>query len=184
MYKMIALLVCVLMLGGCSAEKEMAPLYQLRRSMEQDSGCAFDVHIISQSDDHIHRFTLYCVETEDILRFEVAEPESIRGITGSVSNKGGALEFDDTLLSFPLLANGEISPVIAPWLLLECLKNGLVRYVGAVEEGYSVTFHHSFRGEQLQVEAVLAENGIPKSCELFWDGKRILYLELSDFRFL
>ena len=184
MYKLIALLVSILMLGGCSAQKELEPLYQLRRCLEQGSECAFDVHIISQSDMHIHRFKLSCVTTKDVLRFEVLEPESIRGICGSVSNGGGAVEFDDTLLSFPLLADGEISPVIAPWLLMGCLKDGLVRYAGKTDGGYSVAFHYSFRGEELRVEALLTENGTPQSCELFWSGKRILQLEVSSFRYL
>lgn len=184
MYKVIAVLMCVLLFCGCSAEKELAPLERLRQSMEQNQGCEFDVHILSQTEDRICRFTLHCVQTGEQFRFEVLSPESIRGIAGTISDSGGALEFDDTLLAFPLLANGEVSPIISPWLLLRCLKNGLVQHAGQTEVGVSVSFADSFRGEEFRVEAALDGMGTPLGCELFWGGRRILQLQVEAFRFM
>ncbi len=184
MYKVIAVLICVFMFGSCSVEKELTPLNMLRQSMQQSQGCEFDVQIISQYDDRVYRFGLHCVESDGELRFEVLSPESVQGITGTVSESGGKLAFDTTLLAFPLLADGEVSPVISPWLFIRCLKNGLVRHAGGAEDGSQISFSESFRGEEFEAEVLLSEDGTPRSCELFWGGRRILHLQVEAFRIL
>ena len=182
--KLLAVLICVFVFNGCSAEKELSSLQRSRQMLEQSRGCAFDADITAQYPDRVYRFTLQCVSDGEGFRFQVKEPESIRGIAGSIEEKGGNLIFDDCLLAFPLLADGELSPVTAPWLFLQSLKRGLVRLASKTEDGVCISFEDVFRGETVLSEVSLTMDGTPLSCELFWNGERILLLQFTDFRYL
>ena len=60
------------------------------------------------------------------LTFTVVKPETISGITGTLSGDGGNLTFDDTALHFELMAENQLSPVSAPWILIKTLRNGYI----------------------------------------------------------
>ena len=184
MFKLIAVLICVGLFGGCSAQKEMAPLQQLKQSLAQSQGCEFDALIVSQSEGRVYQFTLHCIARDGALQFEVVSPESIKGIGGTVAAGGGKLRFEDVLLAFPLLADGDVSPVIAPWLFMDSLQNGLVRYAKQLDGSVSVSLTNNFRGQEYQADVELSRDGSPDSCQLYWDGRCLLRLRVEGFRLL
>jgi hypothetical protein len=63
-------------------------------------------------------------DSQGSVSFRVVSPESISGITGSVDRDQGKLTFDDKALAFDLLADGQLSPVSAPWVMIHTLRGG------------------------------------------------------------
>ena len=135
MKKVPALLLILLLLSGCAnARDQIDRALGLRSRLLQGEGCSFTAGITADYGDQLHTFTLECRgDRQGNLAFTVTEPETIAGITGIISGDGGKLTFDDTALDFPLLADGQVTPVSAPWLLLMTLRGGYL--TGAGEEG-------------------------------------------------
>lgn len=180
----IVLVVCVLF-SGCNISEELEPLDKLRGLLRQGSGLEFDVRIWAEYVDTQHSFLLHCaMDTEGVIRFEVLEPESIKGVAGTIDETGGSLTYDGVILTFPLLADGTLSPVCAPWFLLRSINGGLIRSVSNDSELYGITFDESFRGEAFQVELQLSADGIPVRSEIFWEGLCIVKMDIESFRIL
>lgn len=129
--------------------------------------------------DKLYEFTLECLYDKDgNMQFEVLKPESLVGITGSVSNGGGKLTFDDQALAFPLLADGYLSPVSAPWLFMRSLRSGYIIACGADGEGYLMELADSFEENPIQILVWTDQNVQPIRCEMIWSGRRILSLDV------
>ena len=118
------------------------------------------------------------------MTFTVKEPESIAGITGSVSAQGGKLTFDDTALAFDLLAEGQVTPVTAPWLLVKTLRGGYVTSCGMEEEKLRVSIDDSYREDALRLDIWFDNNNVPNHAEILWANRRILSLEITSFEIL
>ena len=90
-----ALLLCLLLLAGCSAApKEMDRAMALRRKLLAAQSCSFDAEITADYGDKLHTFAMACqADFQGNLTFTVTEPETIAGITGIVDGQGGKLTF-------------------------------------------------------------------------------------------
>ena len=115
------------------------------------------------------------------MSFCVIEPAGISGITGKVHAKGGELTFDDSALAFPLLADGYISPVSAPWVFMKALRSGYIDSCGTVEEGFYILLNDSFEENPIQVDVYTNTDFIPIRTEMVWKGKRVLSIDVSNF---
>ena len=107
MKKVLPLLLAVVLLTGCSrTPKEVERALALRTRLLQASTCAFDAEITADYGEILHVFRMNCtVDDQGGVSFRVTAPESIAGITGTLSKQGGELTFDDTALYFDLLAD-------------------------------------------------------------------------------
>lgn len=115
------------------------------------------------------------------MQFTVTEPDTISGITGNIDSGGGNLTFDNQVLLFPMLADGYISPVCAPWLMMKTLRGGYIHSATKTEEGGYYIFHDSYMEEPLQMEIRSDPSGIPHTGEILWKGRRILTLNVRNF---
>ena len=156
----------------------------LRQRLLTGEGCTFDVNIIADYGDRNYSFSMHCrMEKDGNIRFEVTAPESISGITGILGEVAGGLTFDDQVLAFEMLAGGLITPVSAPWHMMEALKGGYLQGVCENEEGVLVQINDSYRGENIMSEIQL-DDGKPVLCQLFWSERRFMTLSVSNFSFL
>ena len=182
--KRVSLLIAVLLLlCGCSdTNAEMDKALLLRRNLLEMNSCNFEVQILADYGDVTNSFRAACVaDREGNVKFSVLEPDSIRGIAGVIHASGGKFTFSDTALAFPLLADGEVSPVSAPYLLMRSLMSG---YISAtVQEGayLHVTVHDSYEENALTSEVWLNSDGIPARAEIVWQGRRVLSMDVSSF---
>ena len=117
------------------------------------------------------------------LKFSVTEPESISGITGSASEAGGALTFDDVALHFHLMAQDALSPVSAPWIFLKTLRSGYIVSACYEEELLHLSIDDSFEDDALRLDIWL-EGDRPIRGEILHDGMRILTLTIGNFQIL
>ena len=118
------------------------------------------------------------------MAFNVLKPDTISGITGTIGFEGGKLTFDDKALGFELLADGQVSPVSAPWIFMKALRGGYISSCAAASEGMKVHVADSYEEGALQVEVYLDQYDVPAACEILWEGRRFLSVSIKDFMFL
>lgn len=186
MKKAVSVLALLILLAGCAGDhKELDRTMALRAKLLAASGCSFDAVITADYGDKTCSFAVSCTsDGQGNVTFEVAEPESIAGITGTISGEGGKLTFDDTALAFELLADGQVTPVSAPWLLVKTLRGGYVTACGADGAQIRVSIDDSYEEDALHLDIWLGEGDLPVRGEILFDDRRILSLEVKNFEIL
>jgi len=174
------------MLWGCSpGERELDSAVQLRQELLAAQGCSFDVKITADYGQTQCVFRMQCsTDAQGDMVFQVTEPQTIAGISGRVSDSGGELTFDDTALHFDLLAQGQVSPVSAPWLLIKTLRSGYLTSAGTEGELLRLTIHDSYQDNALQGDIWVADQSSVVRGEFLYEGRKILTLDVTDFRIL
>lgn len=156
----------------------------LRERMLTES-CAFSAVMTADFGDKVYEFTLDCTsDTEGAVTFSVTKPDEISGIGGSIHANSGKLDFTDSVLAFPLLAEGEITPVSGPWILVSTLRGGYLSSCGMDGESLRLTIYDSYREDALLLDVWLNAENLPTRCDIFWQGRRVLSMDIKDFRFV
>ena len=174
----------VFLLGCSEGTSEMDRGMALRQRLLNCNSCSFTAQITADFGDKIYTFTLDCQGKADgSLAFTVQKPETISGIRGVLSASGGKITFDeDRAVAFPLLAEGEVTPISAPWLLYNTLRSGYLSACGKEGEQLRLTLNDSYEEEALQVDVWLDGEDRPEAAEILWEGRRILTILVADFR--
>lgn len=183
MRRLLCLCFALVMLCGCSGKDEELDRAVGLRMKLLNSGCTFDAEITADYGDEVYEFTVSCeADSEGNLAFTVTEPESIAGITGLIDHEGGKLTFNDMALTFPLLADGQVSPVSAPWIFLKTLRGGYLTAAGMEEELLRLTIDDSYEEDALKLDIWLNSEDMPVRADILYDGCRILALTLKNFQ--
>ena len=157
----------------------------LRSSILSATGCTFDATVTADYGNQTYTFAMGCeFDAHGNLTFTVRSPQTIAGISGTVGTEGGALRFDDTALSFPLLADEQLSPVSAPWVFMKTLRSGFITSAGKDGELLRLIIDETYEQKTVTAHVWLDENTIPVQADLYWDGRRILTLEVINFQIL
>lgn len=182
----ICLILCAMILCGCASGSELTDrAMALRGKLQTAEGCSFDVAVTADYGDQTYTFAMGCsFDAHGNLSFTVKEPESIAGITGKIDANGGKLTFDDHMLAFPMLADGQVTPVSAPWLLYKTLIGGY--FHTAVEEVdlLHLQIDDSYEDHALRLDIWLGIGDLPVRAEVLYQNRRILTLEVENFQFL
>ena len=181
--KFCCLLLCCLLLPGCSGKTGNAGQSALdfRTTLMEHGGCSFQSRIAADYGDMVYEFTLVSESTEGETRLQVTEPESIAGIAATVSADGTKLQFDGAELDFGELANGYVSPVTVPWLLVQCWTGEYIAWSGADGDLERVTYLRGYNDAELTVDTWFSDN-VPQYAEVLHDGVRCLTIEILDFQ--
>lgn len=185
MKRLWAVLVLSIVLCGCGMQDDSLQRgMQLRENILNNS-CSFTAEIMADYGDTTYTFSAGCTADPDgNLSFVVLSPESIGGITGKITSESGYLTFDDAVLAFPLLADGEVSPVSAPWLLVNTLRSGYLSSAGMDGENLLLTIHDSYEEDALVLDIWLDEQNIPIHADILWQGRRVLSISVKEFAFV
>ena len=147
-------------------------------------GCRFSAEITADYGDTLYTFGMDCqADPSGNMTFQVTEPDSIAGIEGSVSYSGGTLDFADTALQFDLMADDQLTPVSAPWILLKTLRSGYIASACYEEELLRLSVDDSYEDDALRLDVWLRD-GNPVRGDVLYDGLRILTLDVKDFELL
>ena len=184
--KAAAFLCVIFLLSGCKGNKDpLDDAIALRNRILESDGCSFTASICADYGEKLYEFTMECQTNKSgDLTFTVTEPTTISGIQGKVSNDGGALTFDDKVLAFETIADGQITPVTAPWLLMKTLRSGYMKCCTNTENGFQVMIDDSYAEEAFHLNIWVNESQLPVAGEIFWDGRRILSVKVENFIFL
>lgn len=175
--------ILLLFLTGCdSSSTEIERGMALRTKLLQADSCTFEVDITADYGDKLHTFSMSCQGNDQgDVSFTVTAPETISGITGTIAKEKGSLTFVDKALYFELLADEQLSPVSAPWILLKTLRSGYLTSACIEDGSLRLTIDDSFEDDALQLDIWMDEQDIPKRAEILYDGKRILSLDVKSF---
>lgn len=183
MKRLTGILLSVLLLAGCANDDQLDRAASAR-SKFQSNTCRFRATVTADYGDTLQTFVLDCEEDrQGTLRFAVAAPDTIAGISGTLEEDSGFLTFDGEILAIELVADGQLSPVSAPWVILNALRSGYLRYCAESDGGLRLTVDDSYGEDPLQVELWLEEDQ-PTGAEILWRGRRILSLRIENFAFL
>ena len=185
MKRIIAAVILTIFFAGCTkGDAYLERGLALREKMLQ-TRCSFTAKVTADYGDKLYNFAMKCIsDTNGAIVFTVAEPESISGITGRISGTGGSITFDETVLAFELLADGEVSPVSAPWLLIKTLRSGYLTACAQQSGNLRLTIDDSYEEDALQLDILLNSNDLPKYAEILWQGRRVLSIAVEDFAFM
>lgn len=176
----------LVLLAGCTGKRdELDRVMALRAELLACDSCSFESIITADYGDALHTFRLRAEgrSTGD-LGFEVQEPESIAGITGQFTGGKGFLTFDDAALWFPNLADDQVTPVSAPWLLMKTLLGGYLRDCVTEDDLLHVCIEDSYEEDALTLDIWLDQENCPVRAEIFHDGCRIITMEIENFQIL
>lgn len=184
--KIWAISLCLLvLLGGCDTASELERGMALRSSVLGAEQCSMDVHISADYGNAMTAFSVGCrFDKSGKLYFSVLNPESIEGISGNISADKGMITFDDTVLYFDLLSDGQLSPVSAPWIFMKALRGGYLRNACMEAENLRITVDDSYNDDALQLDIWLNSENNPKSAEILFQGRRILSMKIENFRIM
>lgn len=182
MRKALVLLAGLLLLTGCAgAGGEEAQALALRQRLAEGTEVTFTAEISANYIDTLERFSMDCrADASGRMGFTVSSPEEIAGIRGTVSGETGSLEFEDTVLAFPLMARERISPVSGPWILLQAMSGGYITACVREDQILHVTVEDTFAGAELTVDLWVREDAI-LSGEIAWQGIRQMSLIIDNF---
>ena len=156
-----------------------------RARLLQASGCQLHAEITADYGDQIYTFAMGCqFDAHGNLTFSVKEPETIEGITGTIDAEGGTLTFDDAALAFPLLADGQLSPVSGPWILMQTLRGGFITSAGAAGDHIRLVIDDSYGEDALTVHLWLDQEEAPVQAEIYFDGRCVLMVCIANYRLL
>lgn len=182
MKRMLAIILTVFLLTGCSGNGSIDGALVLREQLLKSNGCSFDALITADYGQKVYNFAMHCqTNNHGDLTFTVTEPGTIRGITGKISNEGGKLTFDDQALAFEMIADGQIVPVSAPWLLIRSLRSGYIAYSGEDQPYTRVRFDDSYRDDAIHLDVWFSEDNIPVRGEILWQGRRVVSVDVKNF---
>lgn len=184
--KRILCIVCLLaLLCGCTGHQDAMEEVLALRAALLSQGVSFDAVVTADYGDRTYQFALGCQsDSQGELKFQVLRPETIAGISGTVSAAGGKLTFDNQALAFSLLADGQISPVSAPWILMHTLRGGYLTSCTKEGDGIRVSIDDSYEEDALHLDIWLDANNNPVRGEILWQGRRILSMQIETFAFL
>ena len=155
----------------------------LRQKIANSEKCFFEVEITADYQDSYYQFSMECeFDATGAVKFVVTKPDSISGITGSVSAEGGKLTFDDRSLLFATLADGQITPVSAPWLFMKGLSGGYIMGCGAERDGLLLSVKDSYDEDSFLIEIYTDDQDLPVSADLYWKNCRVISLRVKNFR--
>lgn len=176
-------LAALLVLTGCSGKNQALERgLSLRSRILQGESCAFSLEITADNGEQMCTFCMDCqADREGNVNFTVTAPETIAGIGGSLSAEGGKLTFGDTVLDLGTLAQGKITPISAPWLLIKTLRGGCMTAAGEEEDLLRLSIDDSYADDSLQLEVWCDEADLPVRAEVAWENRRILSLVIRNF---
>lgn len=185
MKRAAVILLTACMLAGCGMANEGSDrVLALRAKLIAGQGCTFETVITADYGDELYSFTMECeTDRQGELVFTVTEPQTIAGISGTVSASGGKLTFDDTALAFDLLADGQLSPVSAPWLMVRTLQGGYVTSCGQDGELVRASIDDSYADDAFHLDVWLRDD-LPVRAEILYRDRRIVSLEVRNFKIL
>lgn len=186
MRSLTLIFVCIItLLTGCAGKnKPIDKAIQLRKEIEDSNGCTFQTTISADYSEKVFVFGMDCrMDQDGDITFTVTKPDSIDGIKGKISAAGGAITFDDQVLAFQTMADGLVSPVTAPWMLMKTLKSGYLKACTENETGFELSADDSYAENALHLN-VKVNGGVPVSAEIFWNGRRVLTMTVDNFQYL
>ena len=183
MKRLLSILLISVTLSGCSiSENDINQVIGLRTKLQNGDQCSFDTCITVDYGESLSSFELSCkIDDQQNWEITVIRPQTIAGITCRIAGEKGQLTFDDKAVAFEMIADGQITPISAPWLVMKALAGGYINSTVVKNDGLVVRIDDSYSDFLFSVDLWLNENNIPYFAEIVWQGKRIVSMDINNF---
>ena len=171
------------MLTGCDTGNDaLNHAMDLRKRILETQECRFQSAVTADYGENIYTFQMDCVvDSSGTLEFTVTDPQTIDGMTGRITDSEASLIYEDKILAFPMLADGTLTPVSAPWIFINTLRSGYITGCGEEKDGLCLYIDDSYEENPLHLQIHTDEIANPVSAEIIWKDRRILSLDIRNF---
>ena len=160
----------------------MGQVMELRTAIAGCNEGGFGAVVTADYGESTYTFSMNCqYDGKGNMNLSVTAPETISGITAKIGQGTGMITFDDQALVFEMIADDQISPICAPWLVMEALTSGYISACGMDGEYVRVRIDDSFAGAQFSVDTWISSDNQPVRAEILWQGRRILSIDINEF---
>ena len=200
MRKKLALLLCAfpILLSACSAKSPAQLPLTFRTALLQSGGCSFTAAITVSSSistssgsaaitadygETAASFTLDCAfSPETGASVTVTEPESIAGIQAQVKDTAASVSDDGMQLGLGSLANGNLAPLAAPYVLGQCWAGEYIDSTGTEDGLLRTTYRMGYEEKELVVDTWFSQEPLtPVRAEISFEGRMVLRTDISAF---
>lgn len=170
-------------LSACSAKRPAQPPLTFRTALLQSGGCSFTTAITADYGESAASFTLDCVfSPETGASVTVTEPESIAGIQAQVKDTAASVSYDGMQLGLGSLANGNLAPLAAPYVLGQCWAGEYIDATGTEDGLLRTTYRMGYEEKELVVDTWFSQEPLaPVRAELSFEGRMVLRADISAF---
>lgn len=171
------------LLTGCNARNDaLDQAMNLRKCILEAQEYRFQAAVTADYEEYIYAFQMDCVvDSSGTLEFTVTDPQTIAGITGKITDSEASLTYEDKILAFPMLADGTLTPVSAPWIFINTLRSGYITGCGKEKDGFCLYIDDSYEENPLHLQIHTDKTANPVSAEIIWKDRRILSLDIRNF---
>ena len=172
-----------MLLSACSAKRPVQPPLTFRTALLQSGGCSFTAAITADYGESAASFTLDCVfSPETGASVTVTEPESIAGIQAQVKDTAASVSYDGMQLGLGSLANGNLAPLAAPYVLGQCWAGEYIDATGTEDGLLRTTYRMGYEEKELVVDTWFSQEPFtPVRAELSYEGRMVLRADISAF---
>ncbi len=179
---LIPFLFIFIIFSSCKADEDIKE--ELISSLSSITSAEYTAKITASFPTREAVFTINYSHTPDGDRASVLSPAEVAGVSYSVSDGGGCLEFDGAILEIGKLSDGGISPFSCIGSLLTTWKSGSFDEISrSAMYGKNAFFTISRRTQdltELEYRTWFSEDEfLPLYAEIFSDGDRIIQCEFE-----
>lgn len=176
-------LILISTLTGCASEETLLhKATDLRKRILESEACVFHAVITADYVEAIYTFQMDCTADQTgKMSFTVTDPETIAGISGAISENQSELTFDDQVLVFPMLSEGQLTPVSAPWIFLNTLRGGYLTGCSKEGDGFCIYIDDSYEEYPLHLLIQTDKDMVPVFAEIIWQEQRVLSIDVRNF---
>lgn len=178
----LVLAICLLLCGCTATDLAMNEAIEFRSALVQSGQCSYTAKICADFGETVEEFTLSCSSLADgTTELTILEPQTLAGLTATVTNAGGTVTYDGMAVAFGLLADGALAPAAAPALTVACWSSEYIAYAETLDSGIRVTYEKGYDAAAIQVDTWF-ENSLPIYAEVCYNGERVVQMTFSDFQ--
>ena len=181
----VLMMTLCLLLASCGmVENAIGDALKFREELREAGGCRFSAEVLTEIAGREYSFSMAAeYPTEGETKLTILAPETIAGITASVTDRNAILAFDGIALDFGRLDEAVTSPLYAPVVFGQCWDTAYIDCGGMDGEEYRVTYRLGYGDEELILETWFSD-GAPVRCELYRESKMLLSARIGGFTFL
>lgn len=177
-----ALLLTLLLLTACGKE-DTSPTAEIQRQYSLISTAQMEAEVTFHNSDEERSFTLQCDYTPEKSEVMVTAPETVAGVSATVTGEEMILNYDGESVSVG--DKSGLSPFAVLPQLLRAVGSGYVLEEGNETLGEipccRLVVDTTMGGESVQCSVWIDEELLPRYCEFATDGKTIMSVQMLAF---
>ena len=177
------LTIMTLLLSSCGAGNNgMQDALRFRTELTEHGGCSFLAQITAEVEERGYVFALQSSCGDSETKLTVVTPESIAGISATVTELNATLSFEDVALDFGRMDDVLTSPLYLPWLLHDAWCSSYIDCAGDDGGMNRVTYLWGSGEEELVIETWFSDS-IPVHAEIYRGERMLLSVRVEEFTF-